>query len=165
MTPRQRLVTAAVALVAPSVMLHEGLRLDSYPDVGGVWTICYGSTTIDMQPVRPGQKATRAVCDRALYADLSAAANAASRAVYVPLTTEQLAAITSFTYNVGQGKLKSSTLLRKLNAGDYCGASAEFQRWAYVRGKRYDGLYTRRTAEQSLFMKGTNLPCSSPSKP
>ena len=47
----------------------------------------------------------------------------------VSLNENQFGALVSFTYNLGAGNLASSTLLRKLNAGDYAGAAAEFPRW------------------------------------
>jgi GH24 family phage-related lysozyme (muramidase) len=71
--------------------------------------------------------------------------------VDVPLGDNQFAALVSFTFNLGRGSLAKSMLLKKLNAGDYAGASAEFQRWNKAGGKVLDGLVRRRTAEAELF--------------
>jgi lysozyme len=73
------------------------------------------------------------------------------RLVKVPLAQGQFDALVSFSFNVGLGALGSSTLLRKLNAGDYRGAAAEFPRWNKAGGKVYEGLTRRRAAERSLF--------------
>ncbi len=73
--------------------------------------------------------------------------------VKVPLTANQLGALTSFAYNLGSGALASSTLLKLLNAGDYAGAAAQFARWNKARGKTLAGLTKRRAAEAALFLK------------
>ncbi|MNC91260.1 Lysozyme RrrD [compost metagenome] len=57
----------------------------------------------------------------------------------------------SFAYNVGIGNLRSSTLLRKLNAGDAAGSALEFHRWNRSNGKVLPGLVRRRAAEALLF--------------
>jgi GH24 family phage-related lysozyme (muramidase) len=62
-------------------------------------------------------------------------------------------ALTSFTYNLGIGNLKRSTLLRKLNREDYEGAAREFKRWNRAGGKVYRGLTSRRLEEEELFRK------------
>ena len=88
-----------------------------------------------------------------LYADLLDAARDVAALVKVPVTDNQFAALTSFEFNLGS--LRTSTLLRKLNTGDYEGAAREFSRW--VKGRVNDqlvtlpGLVSRRRAEQELF--------------
>jgi lysozyme len=72
-------------------------------------------------------------------------------AVTVNLTQNQFDALCSFTYNLGVGNLKSSTLLRKLNTGDYAGAADEFLRWNQAGGKVLAGLTARRQEEKQLF--------------
>jgi hypothetical protein len=69
----------------------------------------------------------------------------------VPLTQNEYDALVSFTYNAGGGNLAKSTLLRKLNAGDYDGAAAEFDKWVSSKGQRLNGLIRRRNAEEALF--------------
>jgi lysozyme len=57
-------------------------------------------------------------------------------------------------FNLGVRKLIQSTLLKKLNAGDYVGAANEFDKWVFAAGKKLKGLVARRAAEKELFLKG-----------
>jgi lysozyme len=78
-----------------------------------------------------------------------------ANSVTVPLTPQQMTALTSFVYNVGEGNFRESTLLRKLNAGDYEGAANEFARWNQAGGRVLEGLVTRRAHEADLFRQST----------
>ena len=69
----------------------------------------------------------------------------------VPTKQHQFDALVSFAYNCGIGNLRSSTLLRKLNAGDFPGAALEFHRWNRANGRVLAGLVRRRAAEALLF--------------
>ncbi len=126
----------------------EGLRLNSYRDAVGVWTIGYGHTGT----AGPGQQITNAQATALLREDVATFENAVTRAVRVPITENQFAALVSFTYNVGSGALNSSTLLRRLNAGDTLGAADEFLRWNRAGGQVLAGLTRRRVAERNLFL-------------
>ena len=126
----------------------EGLRLNSYRDAVGVWTIGYGHTGT----AGPGQRITNAQATALLREDVATFENAVTRAVRVPITENQFAALVSFTYNVGSGALNSSTLLRRLNAGDTLGAADEFLRWNRAGGQVLAGLTRRRVAERDLFL-------------
>ncbi|MNP56642.1 Lysozyme RrrD [compost metagenome] len=74
------------------------------------------------------------------------------QSVVVLFTQEQFDALVSFTYNLGINALKGSTLLRKLNSGDYEGAADEFLKWNKAGGKILSGLTRRREAERMLFL-------------
>ena len=129
---------------------HEGLRLTAYPDPatgGEPWTIGYGTTT----GVRPGMTISSARAEEMLQADLQRFESAVGRLVTVPLNQHQFDALVSFTYNLGEGNLRSSTLLKKLNAGDYAGAAAQFERWVTAAGEPLPGLVKRRAAERAMF--------------
>lgn len=131
---------------------HEGLRLTAYRDSAGVLTIGYGHTGPD---VYEGQTITAAEAERLLRADMAWAAQAVEELVRVPLTAAQRDALTSFVFNVGRPAFAESTLLRKLNAGNYDAAASEFDRWIYAGGKPLAGLATRRASERALFEWGT----------
>ena len=72
--------------------------------------------------------------------------------VRVPMTQNEFDALVSFTYNLGVGSLRSSTLLKKLNKGKYIKADKEFGKWTHVNGKRNRGLVARRAREANLFL-------------
>jgi lysozyme len=126
----------------------EGLQLTAYQDPVGVWTIGYGHTGPDVQP---GLTITQEQAGALLLQDVAGAVAAVNRLVTVPLTQNQFDALVDFTFNVGQGNLASSTLLRELNAGNTAGAAAQFLVWVYAKGVELPGLVTRRQAESALF--------------
>lgn len=125
----------------------EGLRLQAYQDSVGVWTIGYGHT----KGVRKGDVITQAQAEAFLIADIQDAVHDIQRLVKCPITQGQFDALVDFDFNLGGANLASSTLLRKLNAGDYEGAGKEFQRWNRAGGKVLGGLTARREAEAILF--------------
>lgn len=132
---------------------HEGLRLTAYTDPVGVWTIGYGHTTAAGPPkVERGMKITDAGADAILRQDLAKFEGYVSNAVKVPLNQNEFDALVSFTFNLGPGNLRSSTLLKKLNAGDRAGAADEFLKWTKAGGKTLPGLVKRREAERALFL-------------
>ena len=134
------------------IKAHEGLRLTAYTDPVGVWTIGYGHTTTAGPPkVERGMKITDAGADAILRQDLAKFEGYVSSAVKVPLNQNEFDALVSFTFNLGPGNLRSSTLLKKLNAGDRAGAADEFLKWTKAGGKTLPGLVKRREAERALF--------------
>lgn len=139
------------------IKAHEGLRLEAYPDPAHGWkvpTVGHGHTSAAGAPeVTRGMKITAAQADQILRADLAKFEQAVTRNVKVPLSENQFAALVSFTFNLGEGNLKKSTLLKKLNAGDYAAAAAEFGKWNKAGGKVLAGLTKRRASERALFEK------------
>ncbi len=75
-----------------------------------------------------------------------------NKVVKVKLNQNQFDALVSFTYNLGNGNLQQSTLLKKVNNNDFIGASLEFEKWNKAGGKVLSGLTKRRTAEKELFL-------------
>lgn len=131
----------------------EGCKLTAYQDSVGVWTIGYGWTKpVDGKPIRAGMTIKQETAERLLKTGLVSYESDVSRLVKVGLTQGQFDALVSFTYNLGARSLSTSTLLRKLNAGDYAGAANEFQRWNKAGGKVLTGLTRRREAERALFL-------------
>jgi lysozyme len=129
------------------IKVSEGLRLKAYKCPAGVWTIGYGHT----KGVKEGDTCTVPQADQFLCDDCVDAEEGVKRLVRVPLNQNQFDALGSFTLNLGAGNLQSSTLLLKLNQGDYIGAALEFPRWNKAAGKVLKGLVKRRAAEQTLF--------------
>jgi lysozyme len=129
------------------------LQLTAYQDPVGVWTIGYGHTGADVQP---GLTITQEQASDLLLQDVAGAVAAVNRLVTVPLTQNQFDALVDFTFNVGQGNLASSTLLRELNAGNTAGAAAQFLVWVYAKGVELPGLVTRRQAEAALFQTASD---------
>ncbi|EQA1641825.1 lysozyme [Enterobacter hormaechei] len=131
----------------------EGCRLTAYQDSVGVWTIGYGWTQpVNGKPIRAGMTIKQETAERLLKTGLVSYESDVSRLVRVGLTQGQFDAMVSFTYNLGARSLSTSTLLRKLNAGDYAGAADEFLRWNKAGGKVMNGLTRRREAERALFL-------------
>ncbi|MBN67577.1 MAG: lysozyme [Rickettsiales bacterium] len=144
------LAAATMLMAAPLVAFWEGRENTAYLDPVGIPTVCYGHTlTAEM-----GDVYTDKECYHLLKADLRVAADAVDRRVDVPLSPETKAALISFVFNVGETQFASSTLLRKLKAGDYAGACNELPRWVYAKGKKLRGLVRRRQAERELCLSG-----------
>lgn len=155
LSPKTILTATAVTTVSLSsafIAKHEGLRTSAYLDPVNVPTICYGAT----EGVKMGQKKTVEECNILLEKDVMRFERDVLKLVKVPLTENQLISITSFTYNVGVGNFKSSTLLKRLNACNYQGAANEFIRWKYAKGKVLPGLIKRRADERELFIGSPN---------
>lgn len=127
---------------------HEGLRLDAYQDVAGYWTIGYGHL---IQPDENYQSITIEMATALLIEDVARFEKAVNKNVKVPLTQNMFNALVSFAFNVGVAAFEKSTLLQKLNKGDYIGANEELKRWVYAGGEVYSGLEKRREQEQRLF--------------
>ncbi|MBF7982191.1 MULTISPECIES: lysozyme [Rahnella] len=144
--PRLSTGAKGVALIKT----FEGLRLEKYQDVVGKWTIGYGHLILPDESFSAAIPEAQA--DALLRQDLGISEKAVNQYVIVPLTQNQFDALVSFTFNLGIGNLKSSTLLRVLNARQYQDAANEFLRWDKAGGKQVAGLIRRRTAERALFI-------------
>jgi lysozyme len=129
------------------VKASEGLRLAAYQDDDGNWTIGYGHT----DGVHAGMQITAAQADEFLAADLATAGRWVGILVTVPLTQGQFDALTDFVFNLGQERLRNSTLRRLLNGGHYDAAGLQFKFWNLSGGKVDEGLVRRRAAETALY--------------
>lgn len=125
----------------------EGLRLSAYLCPAGIPTIGYGHT----KGVKLGDTCTKEQAEEWLENDFFMAKNDVRAVVKVPLRENQLDALASFVFNLGVRKLIQSTLLKKLNAGDYSGAAAEFDKWVFAGKVKLNGLVKRRAKERKLF--------------
>lgn len=138
----------------------ESCKLTAYPDPGSKdgkpWTIGWGHTGLE---VVKGLTWTQAQADAQFLFDIARFESDVSNLVKVPLTQGRFDALVLFAYNVGSDidadsvaeGLGDSTLLRKLNAGDYLGAALEFRKWNKNDGQVMRGLIRRRAAEEALF--------------
>jgi lysozyme len=138
--------------VGQALIRHfEQCRLTGYLCPAGVPTIGWGHTGPE---VRVGMKITQQQADALFEQDLRKREAQVFHLVNVHLTQGQWDALVSFEYNLGEGNLASSTLLEKVNAGDFRGAALEFPRWCHSGGEVLEGLVLRRKAEQQLFLTG-----------
>jgi lysozyme len=145
--------TEAREIAIPMIAEFEGYRDKSYDDSTGVWTLGFGTTHYpDGSPVRPGDTCTKEQAKEWLRHDLGKFEDCIDRYVKVPLTVHHRAVLTSFVYNLGCGSLQKSTLLKKLNRGDYEGAADELPKWCHAGGRKLKGLVRRRKAERDLFL-------------
>ncbi len=134
-----------------AVALRSGVAPDKAAKLSGApWTIGWGHTGPE---VHEGLIITSDHAEKLLTQDLFTSESDVRRYVKVQLNQNQFDALVSFTFNLGGGNLASSTLLKKLNAEDYEGASKEFVRWNKAKGKVMAGLTRRRNMEAKLFMQ------------
>jgi lysozyme len=129
-----------------------------YKCPANVMTIGYGHT----KGVKKNMRITKEEAENLLRDDLRTFEAEVKNMVDVPLSQYQFDTLVSFVYNLGAANFKSSTLLKKLNSGDYAAVPAQLMRWnkARVGGKLQPltGLTRRRTAEAALFTMDAQLP-------
>ncbi len=137
----------------------EGLELEAYQDIAGIWTIGYGHTGDD---VKPGMTITEREAEAILRRDLKPREDAVERLVSVPLNQNEFDALVSFVYNVGVSAFQGSTARKRLNRGDRMGAADALTWWnkATVGGvlREVLGLTRRRAAEKALFLTPVDPP-------
>ncbi|MEP3245090.1 MAG: lysozyme [Sneathiella sp.] len=130
--------------------------LQPYICPAGVWTIGFGSiygldrkrVTASTQAISEGQ------AELLVLRDMQHAERAVRRLVKVPINQNQVASLTSFTFNLGAGALKSSTLLRRVNQFEWDDVPRQFQRWVFAGGRKLPGLVKRRREEALVWEKG-----------
>lgn len=126
----------------------EGLRLTSYRDCAGVWTIGYSHTGPD---VATGKQITEIEAEALLRADVREAVACVNRVVTVAIRQHHFDALVDFCFNAGVRAFTTSSLLRCLNNGQFAEAAAQFGLWVRAGGKVVPGLVKRRAAEAALF--------------
>lgn len=139
----------------------ENFKSYPYNDTSGHATIGYGHKIhegnvmdIDIAAFVGGLSEEKA--ETVFKEDVKTASDTVNRLVKVPLTQNMHDALTSFTFNIGQGAFAGSTLLKKLNKGDYSAAAHEMPRWNKSDGTISKGLVRRRNEEVDLFYRGPN---------
>jgi lysozyme len=145
-------------------MEKSGDHYRAYKCPANVLTIGWGHTGHHGKKFDAASRWTLQECHDAFLEDMGTFERAVRRLVKVPLTAYQYDALVSFCYNCGEGNLAKSTLLKKVNAGDFgswsedkggTGAAAEFPKWNKGGGKVLPGLVRRRASEALLFQ---NIP-------
>lgn len=163
MSVKQRVTAVAcgvaLALVSPLLEKIEGVTYKPYKDIAGVWTVCAGITGPD---VIPGKTYTQRECDALLAKHIKIAKDEVDKRVKVDIPDTMRAALYSFTYNVGTGAFRKSTMLKKINNGYLRGGCAELWKWTKYRspktGKLEEslGLKKRRAFEYEYCTKELN---------
>ncbi len=128
-----------------------GGKFRAYSDPVHVLTIGWGHTNHNGRQFDASAVWTQDDCDTEFMADMAIFEKAVTRNVTVQLNQDQFDALVSFTFNLGEGNLKQSTLLKMVNAKDFAGAAAEFPRWNKAGGQVLRGLVRRRASEALLF--------------
>lgn len=142
MTPSEN----CLALIRKS----EGFRADLYKDAAGFLTVGYGHKVANA--AEAGETPwTLEKAEEVLQADAVIAAQGVSSLVKVTLKQGQFDALVDFVFNLGSGRLASSTLLRLLNMGQYDRIPDELRKWIYGGGEKLPGLITRREAEAEMW--------------
>lgn len=127
---------------------NEGLRLTSYQDTGGVWTIGFGHT-----PSHPGQSISLDQAEALLASDIAWAEDAVYGATHTVLTTaNQFSAMVSLTFNIGANAFRRSTVLRRHTEGANMAAADAFLLWNQDNGEVLKGLVRRREEERELYL-------------
>jgi lysozyme len=141
-----RINTAGLDLIKE----FEGCKLQAYYDAVGRPTIGYGHTGED---VYIGKEITQLEANNLLYSDIREFEAQIALLIEHEVNDNQFSALVCFAYNLGANTLKHSTLLAKVNEGDFTAAADEFPKWTHAGGVELEGLVRRRAAERELFLK------------
>jgi lysozyme len=114
-------------------------------------TIGWGHTNDHGRQFNAGSVWTQDECDAELATDMQHFERVVDRLVKVELKQHQFDALVSFAYNCGEGALSGSTLLKKVNNGEFGAAAEEFNKWVHANGVKLNGLVRRRASESLLF--------------
>lgn len=142
--PTKKHITAA-AIATTLICGFEGCYTYAYRDPVGIPTICFGH----IEGVQMGQRKTRQECKDLLQSDLPKYMAQVDRVIHVYMPPHRYAAITSFTYNVGEGTLRKSSVARDMNAGRTRQACDDLLKYVYARGIKLPGLVKRRQQERA----------------
>jgi lysozyme len=133
----------------------EGCRLKAYKDSRGIWTIGVGMTMLNGRPVKSTDVITQTQADQMFRSTAQYTQDhvlgMVNPIVKPRLTANHITALTSLAYNIGLGGFEGSTVLRKLNTGDFKGAADAFLKWTRAGGDK-TALLSRREKERGLFL-------------
>lgn len=144
--------------LVPFLQAWEGLKLVPSRDPlnPSVVDVGHGHVLLPGEDVGPDGRITREEALELLRWDLELKCDAVDELITVPLEQHQADAIISWTFNLGEKRLRTSSLLRRINARDFVGASEEFSKWVYAGDldRPVPGLVKRRAAERDMFVAG-----------
>ena len=142
------LLVLALNVATPEITALEGQQNVAYRDVANVLTVCNGHTGPD---IVVGKVYSDQECHTMTVADAKKAADGvlavSPQLLWHPM---QLAAAISFSYNVGTGTYRSSTVAKLFNKGDFLGACNFLPHYKYANGRVVQGLVNRRAREQFI---------------
>lgn len=140
-------ISLAMGIAVPFIAGWEGKSNVAYLDLAKVWTVCYGETRgVNQNTIKSDTQ-----CAEMLDARTLEFMGQVDALVKPDLKPNQMAALTSFAYNVGMGSFAGSNLLKRVNKGDIVGACTyELPRWVFIGKKPSRGLMNRRNAEKKL---------------
>jgi lysozyme len=126
---------------------EEQLRLEAY-ELGGLWLIGYGHLMLEGEE----DVITETQADAFLKDDLHWCEEAIERYIDVPVTLNEFSAMVAFCYNVGSGKTRGSSIVKRVNQEDRPGAANAFLLWNRMNGIVMEALAKRRARERTLFL-------------
>ena len=142
-----------ILAITQSTLAHlkheEGVRNKAYKDTKGLWTIGVGHLIKHNETHLINKTLTDEEVDELLRSDLRWCSEAVEGAIRVPLSQEQFDALYSLCFNIGETNFKRSTVVRRLNEGDYHGAADAILMW-----NKPPELMKRRHRERDLFLVG-----------
>lgn len=136
------------------IKLAEGYSSTPYLCAGGVWTIGFGATRgANFEPITKAHpQIDITTANKWFYRDVKIFELGVRRDTKTQLNDNQFSALVSLAYNIGQGNFRASTLLRRLNRGDYEGCADNFWQWRRANGVILAGLVKRRELERLMFV-------------
>jgi lysozyme len=147
---------AWIPICATLLCTFEGIAYTAtheHIDPAGVITFCIGRTNMDDASVRVGQHFTKAQCEKYLTEDIPRYNEQMHRCIPKVQPPHREAALTSFTYNVGQGTVCKSSVAREINAGNITAGCNDLLRYDRAAGVVLKGLKRRREAERALCLQ------------
>lgn len=134
---------------------HEGFRAVPYEDAAGYCTVGYGHLLHKSVCTSGDEPVTDQEALDLFHTDIRWVEDTLNSRIHVELSQPQVDALASLIYNAGPGVLGDTRIQRKLNAGNYAGALAEFAEWNKINKIPSAGLTTRRAEEAAMFKYGT----------
>lgn len=140
------------------IRAYEGFRAKAYRCPAGILTIGYGHTSMAGPPdVRVGMTVSKKQAEDILAADVAIFASEISRFIKADLNDNQFAALVSFSYNVGVGAFRSSSVLAAVNRSDFDSVPRRLNLWVKAGGRVLPGLVKRRASEGQLFQRAEGV--------